>query len=287
MRRINIFLLPGMVLFGFEIEGPVWQEGYVVVSPNLGGLYNTVVFNCVDVWNSELHYGDYFVDFSFQSSNTEPYNIRWGERPLGKLATTHWWSDGNYFDSAWIEVDSTKPWCLDGSPGPHEFDLRTVIKHELGHLGGLGDVFDDTSVVMYAHIDSGEVRHIQDDDVEGMACLYGDESNGGYIGFSIEEPSGKMDNIYWCFVPVIVGICLGGTNVNGVSLLIDGRAGEIAFFERVDNVTTRLYATSFITSYTGGKVERGRVCVTMYRNGSEVGRKCREFNYACKKRMRE
>ena len=60
--------------------------------------------------------------------------------------------------------------------------MRTVIKHELGHLGGLGDVFDDTSVVMYAHIDSGEVRHIQDDDVEGMACLYGDEYNQGFTG---------------------------------------------------------------------------------------------------------
>ena len=132
----------------------------MVVSPNLGGLYNTVVFNCVDVWNSELHYGDYFVDFSFQSSNTEPYNIRWGKPKDNAVGFTYWHSDKNYFDTAWIVIDSMRSWCLDGTPGPHEFDLRTVIKHELGHLGGLGDVFEDTSVVMYAHTVSGEVRHI-------------------------------------------------------------------------------------------------------------------------------
>ncbi|GEM_PF-4043033 len=30
MRRINIFLLTGMVLFGLEIEGSVWEEGYTI-----------------------------------------------------------------------------------------------------------------------------------------------------------------------------------------------------------------------------------------------------------------
>ncbi len=287
MKRIIIFLLTGMVLLGFEVEGPVWQEGSATVSPGLGGLYNTVVYNCVDIWNSKLHYGDYFVDFSFQSNNTPPYNVIWGEPENGAPGFTYFRSDKNYFDTAWIVIDSTKHWCLDGSPGPHEFDFGTVIKHELGHLGGLDDVYDDTSVIMYVYIDSGKVRHIQDDDVEGMACLYGDEFGNYYEGFTITEPTGKRNEIFWCRVPVEVGMCLGGGNITGVSLIFDVVAGDMGVFKREDNVTDRVYFTSFELPSTGGRLDSGRVCVTMLRNGQSIGRKCKKFYFACRRKFED
>ncbi|GAB4857263.1 hypothetical protein Ancab_015170 [Ancistrocladus abbreviatus] len=67
--------------------------------------------------------------------------------------------------------DADENWS--DNPGPTQIDLESVMLHELGHVLGLAHT-SDPNAVMYPSIAPGvEKRDLQDDDIQGIQALYG------------------------------------------------------------------------------------------------------------------
>ncbi len=74
-------------------------------------------------------------------------------------------------------VDS--PECLPGRPIPRPAscvatDVQNTLTHELGHVIGLADVYDDPGATLYWQAKTGEVskRTLSQDDIDGLCALY-------------------------------------------------------------------------------------------------------------------
>lgn len=71
-----------------------------------------------------------------------------------------------------IKINDAYTWYAAGSLSPTEFDLQSVVLHELGHWLGLGHDEDDQAV-MYAQMATGFVkRALFENDLQGIAALY-------------------------------------------------------------------------------------------------------------------
>ena len=71
-----------------------------------------------------------------------------------------------------IKINDAYTWYAAGSLSTAEFDLQSVVLHELGHWLGLGHDEDDQAV-MYAQMATGIVkRALFDYDLQGIAALY-------------------------------------------------------------------------------------------------------------------
>ena len=71
-----------------------------------------------------------------------------------------------------IKINDAYTWYAAGSLSTAEFDLQSVVLHELGHWLGLGHDEDDQAV-MYAQMATGIVkRALFENDLQGIAALY-------------------------------------------------------------------------------------------------------------------
>ena len=71
-----------------------------------------------------------------------------------------------------IKINDAYAWYAAGSLSPAQFDLQSVVLHELGHWLGLGHDEDDQAV-MYAEMAPGIVkRALFENDLQGIAALY-------------------------------------------------------------------------------------------------------------------
>lgn len=71
-----------------------------------------------------------------------------------------------------IKINDAYTWYAAGSLSTAEFDLQSVVVHELGHWLGLGHDEDDQAV-MYAQMATGIVkRALFENDLQGIAALY-------------------------------------------------------------------------------------------------------------------
>lgn len=68
-----------------------------------------------------------------------------------------------------FHYDADKRWSV--AQNPNAFHLETVAAHEIGHLLGLGHSSHETAI-MYASIGAGEVKNLDQDDIQGIAALY-------------------------------------------------------------------------------------------------------------------
>ncbi|MGI5864756.1 MAG: myxosortase-dependent metalloprotease, MXAN_2677/MXAN_2678 family [Myxococcales bacterium] len=85
-------------------------------------------------------------------------------------------------------VDS--PECLPGRPIPRPAscvatDVQNTVTHELGHVIGLADVYDDPGATLYWQAEIGETakRTLSQDDIDGLCAVYPRGS-----GLSVDEP---------------------------------------------------------------------------------------------------
>ena len=70
-----------------------------------------------------------------------------------------------------VHVDPDWNWVDSATPGPGQFDLLTVLIHEIGHSLGLGHSGDPTSVMFSTY--SGARRTLVADDIAGIRAIYG------------------------------------------------------------------------------------------------------------------
>lgn len=81
------------------------------------------------------------------------------------------------------------------------YDLQNVLTHELGHLLGLGEDYEDERATMYAYSQPGETikRDLEPIDVDSVTQLYlepfGEPSSGGCGGATIAAKSSET----WLF----------------------------------------------------------------------------------------
>jgi hypothetical protein len=107
-----------------------------------------------------------------------------GDLPLGTVAETCWWADGNPgvkndLDEADVEFNTHDYNFTDtgSSDCNYEFDIRSVMTHETGHVFGLGDLPSSTHGRLTMYGTSYRCRTLARTlglgDVHGLWRIYG------------------------------------------------------------------------------------------------------------------
>jgi hypothetical protein len=177
-------------------KGVKWENlpiKYFVNPMNLDGLSSEFITNAIssgtEEWN--LHAKDtLFGDYSIDSSATLDINIPDGKNEIvfgyypekGAIAITMVWGyfSGPPSTRKIIEFDIlfniTYIWG-DATKDPKRMDLRNIAIHELGHAGGLADLYENdcSEETMYGYSVAGETkkRDLNDGDITGLQNLYG------------------------------------------------------------------------------------------------------------------
>lgn len=116
------------------------------------------------------------------------YRMWWGESPqnsyayganmgyYGGILAETWWADyPSSFHDGRIRFNTYHPWSLSGES--HKFDVQNVASHEMGHWGGLDDLYAGGTwdKTMYAYTATGETykRTLESDDIAGIRYVYG------------------------------------------------------------------------------------------------------------------
>lgn len=222
---IFFLLFLSFSLYGFEIFGPVWQYNEVGCYPNLGPVVSLVIVpECVDNWNFAIWWlHGHFVPFQFMYSSWPPHNMFWSDMgALGAAETHHipeWPWDPDYWEDVWVEFNENLNWNYERNPNPdppfYEFCFKTCCEHEMGHMAGLAHDRIDLGIMQPGY-GPGIVWYINEYDVDGMVCLYGDELKSGSCHFrTFMLPSEALDtNTYICEAEVHVSCCDAGTTPN-------------------------------------------------------------------------
>ena len=87
----------------------------------------------------------------------------------------HWYSDSGELYDADIELDGEGvSFTLDPEAEPYKMDLQSTITHELGHVLGFLENWEDPEATMYGALVPGEFkkRSLNEDDKEGLCTVY-------------------------------------------------------------------------------------------------------------------
>ncbi|KAK1432824.1 hypothetical protein QVD17_09725 [Tagetes erecta] len=71
-----------------------------------------------------------------------------------------------------FHYNADMPWSVGPASDPNAFDLWSLALHEIGHLLGLGHS-NDQGASMKSGIFRGEIRGLNQDDIQGIRVLYG------------------------------------------------------------------------------------------------------------------
>lgn len=88
------------------------------------------------------------------------------------LAQCSWWTSSNKITEA--DINFNPSYTIVPSPTSSQYDMQTIMTHEIGHALGLGHSSDTkTTPVMKPTFSTGEkVRTISSDDIDGIKAIY-------------------------------------------------------------------------------------------------------------------
>ncbi len=187
MKRMGKFLLvPSLILLVFcdggesyKFNNRWWEQGRVLVYVDTLIPYNWInaIQQAIETWDTA---GSYF-RFYYHGARASAYRIYLdsslaGSNILAEVRLPE--EEGPFPGYAWeIRINPDINWSVADTPNPDEFDLQSVILHELGHWLSLGDLYSDGNrdEVMYYAFAPGEVRReLGIKDKEGIIAIYGD-----------------------------------------------------------------------------------------------------------------
>ncbi len=87
----------------------------------------------------------------------------------------YWIEDTGKIVDADIELDGEHiSFTTDPAAEPHKMDVQSVITHELGHIFGFVENWDDEDATMFGEIQPGEdhKRTLNQDDIDGLCTVY-------------------------------------------------------------------------------------------------------------------
>lgn len=121
-----------------------------------------------------------FMKSSSDTTNRVAYEVIEGEH-ADAFAVTHVsykptpGEDGwNIIVKAPIVINTAKDWDTNSSTcASGKGHLRTILRHEYGHVLGLGHS-DLSSACMYYAVARGEIKNLTNDDISGAKSIYGD-----------------------------------------------------------------------------------------------------------------
>jgi hypothetical protein len=171
-----------MMIMGFTVndyndgEPSIWYKGRAVVYLDQASLPTTIttttatlaIKEAVAEWNItnvgfKLIYGGTSSD---QTKNLISFKSVW-TRQQNALAACGCSTYCLYYIRCSIEINEQ-----DYNLRTSEYDLKTIIAHELGHLIGLGHS-EEPFAMMNVYTDTNVIKQITCDDVDGLVSLYG------------------------------------------------------------------------------------------------------------------
>jgi hypothetical protein len=128
-----------------------------------------------EVWQAGATWGEAGSDFSLaQATYYSNNDIRIGaaDYPFSVASAHRSPLSGNPL--TWCETVFNQNMSFSVGGSPTSYDIQTVALHEFGHWLALGDVYDNSSKVMYYSISYGTVRTtLHQDDINGIIAIYG------------------------------------------------------------------------------------------------------------------
>ncbi len=99
-------------------------------------------------------------------------HIEFGRAGSGALAVTYLQNNSSNRECDMVIGDDIK-WRVKGWPRLTEFDLESVVVHEMGHMLGLGHSAESEATMYYA-VGPGDDRGrtLHQDDIDGICSLY-------------------------------------------------------------------------------------------------------------------
>jgi hypothetical protein len=168
----------------YQLKDLKWPDPFTtfhVDIPGADGLWDEAFEGAMYEWSAATVFQYYIVRGSY-SDPCNPYDDRNGVRfhntncgdawGSTTLAVCNYWYVGSTLVEADIVFNSNKNWNVYWTPWRSDVaDFRRVAVHELGHALGLGH--EDSGVPAIMGTYAGDITTPQNDDIAGVAALYG------------------------------------------------------------------------------------------------------------------
>lgn len=183
----DLAILEGGVGAAYLPTGQTWPDGAIPVPirvytntddvPGIGEL--AAAQNAMNTWtNASCSTFAYtYDDRVCETTSAQPNGVNcisWnpGSHPDDALAVSTWWFHNNtIIETDIVLYDGNVSWST--SPSWDQFDVESVILHELGHSLGLAHNSADPAIVMYPYISPAQIRRsLHSDDRAGVCALY-------------------------------------------------------------------------------------------------------------------